>query len=1041
MLEKIISLTLKQKGVIIFLALLIVGFGIYSYVKLPVDAFPDVTNNQVDVVSYANGLSAVEIERSVTYPIEMSMRGLPKVQQMRSVTKFGLSIVTIIFDDDVDIYFARQLVFERMAEAKENIPKGVEVSMGPIATAMGEIYQFTLEGKVPSDPIKKKEYLTNLRTLEEWIVDPMLKSVPGVNEINSFGGYFKQYQVTIDPEKLLKYDVTADEVFSAIDNNNQNAGGNIMENKSDQYIIRSVGLIKTPADIENIVLRSNRGTPVFLKDVSEVKVGEAVRQGASMINGKDECVGGIVMMLKGENGKEVVKRVEEKINEINGSNVLPDGIKIVPYYDRADIVNASVNTVTKALIEGSILVLIILYLLLRSIRGAAVVLISLPLSLLTTFIIMKATGLGANLMSLGGLAISIGMIIDASIIQVENVQRHLSESGDCKSKLHTVLKAVLEVRKPSIFGELIIAITFIPILSLEGIEGKMFGPLAKTVAVALMASLFLSIFVIPVICSIILKPQAEKESALIKYVKKAYLPLLQFSMKKKKAILSAAGVMLVISILIIPFLGTEFIPIMDEGAFDMDVSLLPGVSLDRAMEANKLIGEKLKQFPELKTVVSRTGQTGVAMDTRGVDKTGYVGVMYPKNSWKENLSREELTEKMRDSLSSIPGIAFSFSQPIQCRIDELVAGTKAQLILKLFGENIDVLKQKADDIVKVISKVEGAADINAEKVSGQPYLSIEIDRSKIARYGLNISDIQNIIEIAVAGKPASKFYEENRNFDIVLRLPEEDRNSIETIGNILIPVKDGAKIPLANLASISLTEGPVQISREDGMRRIGIEMNISGRDIGSFVAEAKREIKSKVKLPAGYYITWGGQFENQQRALNKLMIIGPAAIILIILLLFVTFRSLRLTMLVISTLPFSLIGGVLSLWISGQYLSVPASVGFIVLFGVAVLNGLVLVSHISQLRDVEGMELNKAVITGSLDRLRPVLMTALISVFSLIPMLYAAGTGSEIQKPLATVVVGGLVSSTLLTLLLIPSMYGWFEKKKEYVNNQSPYNP
>ena len=1040
MLEKLISLTLKQKGVIIFLALLIIGFGIYSYIKLPVDAFPDVTNIQVDVVSYANGLSAVEIERSVTYPIEMSMRGLPKVQQMRSVTKFGLSIVTIIFDDDVDIYFARQLVFERMAEAKENIPKGVEVSMGPIATAMGEIYQFTLEGKVPADPIKKKEYLTNLRTLEEWIVDPMLKSVPGVNEINSFGGYFKQYQVTIDPEKLLKYDVTADEVYSAIENNNQNVGGNILENKSDQYIIRSVGLIKTPADIENIVLRSSRGTPVYLKDVSEVKVGEAVRQGASMINGKEECVGGIVMMLKGENGKEVVKRVEEKINEINESNVLPGGVKIVPYYDRADIVNASVNTVTRALIEGSILVLIILYLLLRSIRGAAVVLISLPLSLLTTFIIMKVTGLGANLMSLGGLAISIGMIIDASIIQVENVQRHLSEGGS-RPKLHTVLKAVLEVRKPSIFGELIIAITFIPILSLEGIEGKMFGPLAKTVAVALLASLFLSIFVIPVLCSIILKPQPEKGSIIIKYVKKAYLPLLQFSMKKRNMILGAAGVMLVISIFIIPFLGTEFIPIMDEGAFDMDVSLLPGVSLERAMEANKLIGEKLKQFPELKTVVSRTGQTGVAMDTRGVDKTGYVGVMYPKSSWKEDLSREELTEKMRDSLSSIPGIAFSFSQPIQCRIDELVAGTKAQLILKLFGENIDMLKQKADEIAKVVSKVEGATDINAEKVSGQPYLSIEIDRSKIARYGLNISDIQNIIEIAVAGKPASKFYEENRNFDIVLRLPEEDRNSVETIGNILIPTKDGAKIPLANLALISLTEGPVQVSREDGMRRIGIEMNISGRDIGSFVAEAKREIKSNVKLPAGYYITWGGQFENQQRALNKLMIIGPIAVILIILLLFVTFRSLRLTMLVISTLPFSLIGGVLSLWISGQYLSVPASVGFIVLFGVAVLNGLVLVSHISQLRDDEGMELNNAVITGSLDRLRPVLMTALISVFSLVPMLYASGTGSEIQKPLATVVVGGLVSSTLLTLLLIPSMYSWFEKKKKYADNNSSLNP
>ncbi|MGE5497888.1 MAG: efflux RND transporter permease subunit, partial [Syntrophothermus sp.] len=844
MLEKIISMTLKQKGMILFLVLLITGFGIYSFAKLPIDAFPDVTNIQVDVVSYANGLSAVEIERSVTYPIEMAMRGLPKVQQMRSVTKFGLSIVTVIFEDDVDIYFARQLVFERLSEAKENVPKGVEVSMGPVATAMGEIYQFTLEGKMPGDPEKKKEYLTHLRTIEEWIVDPMIKSVPGVNEINSFGGYFKQYQVIVDPSQLVKYDITADEVYSAIENNNQNVGGNILEKFSDQYIIRSVGLIKNTTDLENIVLKSFNGTPVFLKDVAVIKTGEAVRQGASLKNGSEEAVGGIVMMLRGENGKEVVKRVNEKVREINESSVLPDGIRIVPYYDRSDIVNASVNTVTEALVEGALLVLIILYLLLRSFRGAAVVLIGLPLSLLTTFIVMKITGLGANLMSLGGLAISIGMIIDATIIQVENVQRHLSEKKTGISGTVTVLKAVLEVRKPSIFGELIIAITFIPILSLEGIEGKMFTPLAKTVAIALLSSLFLSVFVIPVLCSLILKPEQEKESFLMRHFSRLYLPLLKYSMEKRKIILGAAGFFLLLSLFIIPRLGTEFIPVMDEGSFDMDVSLLPGVSLDRAMDANRMIGEKLKKFPELQTVVSRTGQTGVALDTRGVDKTGYVGVFYPRDKWESNLSREELTSRMRDSIADIPGIAFSFSQPIQCRIDELVAGTKAQLILKLFGEDLDVLKSKADEIVKILSGIEGATDINAEKVSGQPYLSIEIDRSRIARYGLNISDIQNIIEIAVAGKTASKFYEENRNFDIVVRLPEEQRNSVETIGGILIPAENGARIPLRDLARIELTEGPVQVSREDAMRRIGIELNIEGRDIGSFVSEAKDKIKS-----------------------------------------------------------------------------------------------------------------------------------------------------------------------------------------------------
>jgi len=1030
MLEKIISKMLYQKGMAIFIAVIITVFGVYSFIKLPIDAFPDVTNIQVEVVSRANGLSAIEIERSVTYPIEMSMRGLPKVNQMRSVTKFGLSLVTIVFEDDVDIYFARQLVFERLNEAKENVPDGVEVSMGPIATAMGEIYQFTLQGNMPNDPDKKKEYLTELRTLQEWVVNPLLKSVPGVNEINSFGGYFKQYQVIVSPEKVLKYDVTLDEVYSAIASNNQNVGGNIIERYSEQYIVRGVGLIKETADIENIVLKSYAGTPIYLKDVAEVRIGEAVRQGAALINGKEESVGGIVMMLRGENSREVVGRVKDKVNEINENNILPDGIKIVPYYDRTDIVNASVGTVAKALIEGSILVLIILYLLLRSFRGSFIVLLALPLSLLSTFIVMKIAGISANLMSLGGLAISIGMIIDATIIQVENVQRHLSLNSNENPGLLTVLKAVLEVRKPSIFGELIIAITFIPILSLEGIEGKMFGPLAITVAIALLSSLVLSIFVIPVLCSLFLKPQPEKESIIMKFVKKHYLPLLNFSMKKRKIILSFAAVFLVFSLLIIPRLGTEFIPIMDEGAFDMDVALLPGVSLDKAMEINKLVGEKLQEFPELHTVVSRTGQTGVALDTRGVDKTGYVGVFYPKSEWERNKSREELTNEMRESIEEIPGIGFGFSQPIQCRIDELVAGTRAQLIVKLFGNNIETLKTKADEIARILSRVEGVADLLTEKVSGQPYLTVEIDRVRIARYGLNIKDVQNVIEIAVAGKTASKFYEENRNFDITVRLPEENRNSVETIGNILIPTSDDSRIPLSQLATISLAEGPVQISREDGLRRIGIEMNISGRDIGSFVDEAKERIKENVSLPAGYYLTWGGQFENQQRAMAKLIIIGPAAVGLILLLLFVTFRSIRLAFLVILNLPFALIGGVFSLWISGLYLSVPASVGFVVLFGVAVLNGVVLVSHIAQLRDEEGLPLMEAVVKGSVDRLRPVLMTASIAVFSLIPMLYATGAGSEIQKPLAAVVVGGLITSTLLTLFLIPSMYGWFEKRK-----------
>ncbi len=1028
MLERIAAYSLKQKGMVLFLSLLILIVGLFSYWTLPIDAFPDVTNIQVEVVSHADGLSAIEIERNVTFPIEMSLRGLPDIEQIRSVTKFGLSIVTIVFKEKVDVYFARQLVFERLAEVREKVPKGVEVALGPIGTAMGEIYQYTLEGPMPADPQQKIAYLTNLRTLQEWIITPQLKSVPGVNEINSFGGYFKQYQVIVSPEKLLKYGVTVDDVYSAIGNNNENVGGNLLERGADQFIVRGVGLIRDVQDIGSIVLKSTGGTPTFIRDVAQVRVGEAVRMGAALKNGKDECVGGIVMMLRGENSKDVVRRVAEKVREINENNVLPEGIRIVPYYDRSDIVRASVGTVNKALVEGSLLVFIMLYLLLNSIRGSLVVLIALPLSLLATFIIMKLTGISANLMSLGGLAISIGMIIDTTIIQVENVQRHLSEEGGRHPKMYTVLRAVMEVRKPSIFGELIIALTFIPILSLEGIEGKMFGPLAITVAIALLASLFLSVFVIPALCSLFLKPHPEKESLIMRHANRIYLRMFDYALRRKRKVLGMAGALLALSLVLAPRLGTEFIPTMDEGSFDMDVSMLPGVSLAKALEVNQLVAAKLMEFPELDTVVSRIGQTGVALDTRGTDKTGYVGIFKPRSEWKRRISKEELTNEMRESLEAIPGITFGFSQPIQCRIDELVAGTRAQLIVKLFGEDIAVLSRKSSEIAKVLSTLRGGTDLNVEKVSGQPYLTINIDRSKIARYGLNISDVQKVIEIAVAGKAASQLYEETRSFPITVRLPEEKRNSLEAVSNLMITTKTGINVPLGQLADVKLVEGPLQISRQDGERRIGIEMNIMGRDIGGFVAEARKKIREQVKLPPGYYLTWGGQFENQQRAMRKLMIIGPVAVGMILLLLYLSFRSVRLALLVLSNLPFALIGGVFALFLSGQYLSVPASVGFIVLFGVAVLNGLVLVSRISQLRD-EGLGLEESVRKGSLDRLRPVLMTASIAIFSLLPMLAASGTGSEIQRPLATVVVGGLFTSTLLTLLIIPSVYGWFERK------------
>ena len=1028
MLERIIALTLKHKSFVLLAVAIMVAFGVYSYVTIPIDAFPDVSNTQVEVLSNAPGLSALEIERFVTFPIEMSMRGLPDVVQMRSITKFGLSVVTIVFKDGVDTYFARQLVFERLEEARSNVPGAVEVSMGPIASAMGEIYQYTLESTMPDDPQEQARHLTDLRTLQEWVITPLLKSVPGVNEINSFGGYFKQYQVVVKPEKLLAYNLTLDEVYRAIEENNQNVGGNILDRYSEQYIVRGVGLVKSEDDLRTIVLRSAKGTPISVRDVAEVGVGQAVRQGAALIDGNREVVGGIVMMLRGENSRVVVERVKEKVKEINENNILPAGIRIVPYYDRADIVRSSVGTVTQALFEGSVLVVIILYLMLRSFRGALVIILALPLSILLTFIVMKSVGLNANLMSLGGLAISIGMIIDAAIIQVENVQRQLGESGSSDRKLSTVLKAVLQVLTPSMFGVIIIATTFIPILSLEGLEGKMFAPLALTVATALLSSLALSIFVIPVFCAYVLKPGVEKESIVMHWARKLYSPLLNWAMRKKGIVITMAMILLVSALVLFPYLGTEFMPVMDEGAFDMDVQLLPGISLTKSLEITNLVEKKLKKFPELVTVVSRTGQTGVALEARGVDKTGFVGIFQPKSAWKTAQDRDDMIDKMRSELSGIPGMAFTFSQPIQCRIDELVAGTRAQLIIKLFGENMEVLKTKADEIGRVVGRMRGTADLVVERIAGQPYLSINIDRNKIARHGLNVSDVQNVIEIAVGGKAATQLYEENRSFDVTVRYPLEYRNSVETISKTLIATSHGYNVPLNQLADIAVIDGPVQVSREDGLRRIGIEINIKDRDIGSYVAEAKDLIREKVSLPTGYYTTWGGQFENQERATNKLMIIGPIAIGLILLLLFVTFKSIRLALLVITNLPFALIGGVFALYISGLYLSVPASVGFIVLFGVAVLNGVVLVSHISRLRQ-EGVSVQDAIIRGCHDRLRPVLMTASISVFSLIPMLYATGPGSEVQRPLATVVIGGLITSTFLTLVVLPTLYGWFERR------------
>ena len=1025
MLDKIISFSIRHKWLVVAVTLITVAGGIVALRSLPMDAFPDVTNVQVEVVTTASGKSPLEIEKLVTYQVENSLRGIPGLTQLRSTSRYGISVVTAVFKDGTDLYFARQQVAQRLGEVSGSLGEGAEISMGPVATAMGEIYQYTLDtGRETETP----EQLAELRTLQDWVVTPVLKGVEGVSEVNSFGGYIKEYQVVALPERMTQYGVGLRELYDAIGRNNSNVGGGILEAGGEQFFIRGLGLIKNTEELGEIVVATRGGAPVLVRDIARVETGHTVRQGASFINGKKEVVGGVVMMLKGSNTREVVKRVQDKVAEINSSGILPAGLKMVPYYTRDTVINKSISTITRSLTEGSVIVLVMLYVFLLSFRGSFITILTLPLAFITTFILMRQTGLTGNLMSLGGLAVSIGMLTDSTIIQVENAIHHLIPSTAPEERTAVVRKAILEVIKPSIFGVLIIALTFIPILALEGIEGKMFGPLALTVMLALFSSMLLSLTIIPALCVLVLAPAKDKESPVLRSAKRLYLPALAWSMAHKKPVIAGSLLLLAGSLAVVPFLGTEFVPVMDEGSFDMDTSILPGASLDTSAGLAGKVEAKLKTFPELVTVVSRTGWTGRAVEARGVESTGFVGILKPRGEWKTAKTREELFERMREALSVFPGLVVGFSQPIQCRIDELVAGTRSQLAIRLFGDDLGVLTQKAAEIAAVLGKVEGAKDVAMERQGGQSYVYVEINRMLLSRYGLNVSDINEVIETALGGKSAGVVYEGDKAFDITLRLPEKERNSLKAIGGlIIISPATGARLPLSMLADIKRVEGPVQIGRESGKRLILVEANVSGRDLGGFVAEVQKKIKEKVSLPEGYYLTWGGQFENQQRAMKKLMLIVPAVILLIFLLLAITFNSLRQALLVLLNLPLALVGGILGLYISGQYLSVPAAVGFIALFGVAVLNGVVLVTYINQLRQ-HGHSIAEAIPLGCERRLRPVLMTAAITIASLVPMLYATGPGSEVQKPLAVVVIGGLLTSTLLTLLVLPALYAFFSK-------------
>lgn len=1027
MIDGIIRFAVSQRVLVLLMVAVLIGAGIYSLQHLPIDAVPDVTNVQVQVLTAAPSLAPLEIERQITFPVEVSMSGLPGLTEIRSISRFGLSVVTVVFDDSTDIYFARQLVLERLGEARDQIPENIgSPEMGPISTGLGEIYQYELRGEPGSG-----NDATTLRTIQDWNVRRQLLGVPGVVEVNSFGGLEKQYQVRLDPARLQSYSLTLRDVLEAVEQNNANVGGAYIEHGQEQYLLRGIGLAENADDIANIIVRTGKeGVPVYVRDLGEVVTGATVRQGAVTADGNGEIVAGIAMMLKGENSRTVVQRIRDRVEAVR--KTLPKGVDLIPFYDRTELVNRTVFTVSKNLIEGAILVIIVLILLLGNWRGALLVATIIPLSMLFAAILMRVFNVSGNLMSLGSL--DFGLIVDGAVIVVENTVRRRAEaqhSGSQEPPERTILEACLEVGRPVVFAVAIITIVYLPILSLSGIEGKMFKPMALTVVFALVGALILSLTYVPAAMTFILRGRvSEKESIFIRFAKRWYKPALEFVLKNRAQTLAITTALVLASFALFPFLGAEFIPRLEEGSLAIQIQRLPSVSLTRSIETAGAVEAILRKFPEVTKVVSKTGRAEVATDPMGVDLSDVYVELKPHDEWTSASTREELVEKIGKSLEDgMPEATFSFSQPIELRVAELISGVRSDVAIKLFGDDLETLNKVANQIAGIAGKVRGAEDVKVEQVSGLPQLQIKPDRAAIARYGINVADVNDVVESVIAGKPAGLVYEGEQRFNLVIRLSEDTSRDIETIKNLLVPAPNGARVPLSQLADIKLIEGPAQISREDTRRRIGVELNVRGRDIKSFVDEARGAIEKQVKLPPGYYLTWGGQFENLQRATSRLMIVVPLALFLIFMLLFTTFNSMRQAILIYTSIPLAIVGGILALFVRGLPFSISAGVGFIALFGVAVLDGIVMVSYINKLRD-EGKSLDQAVREGAEARLRPILMTALVASLGFVPMALSTSAGAEVQRPLATVVIGGLLISTVLKLLVLPMLYRWFERER-----------
>lgn len=1024
MIISLVRAMLAQRLVIVVIALILMGFGLHAAQHLSVDAFPDVTNVQVQIATEAVGRSPEEIERLVTVPLEIAMTGMPGLEEMRSLNKSGLSIITLVFTDATDVYFARQLVMERLLEVASKMPAGITPRLGPVSTGLGEVYQYTIDHPDDGERALTVEELTKRRIVQDWIVRPMLRSIPGVAEINSQGGYVKQYHVLTNPNKLRHYDLTLEQVEKAIAENNANASGGILPTGSEQYLVKGVGLIRTLQDIGNIVLSEERGVPVFVRDVAEVKLGTEVRAGAIIKGGYTESASGIVLMIRGGNAKEIVGRVKTKVAEINEQNLLPDGLQIVPYYDRTDLVDAALWTVSKVLMEGIFLVIIVLFIFLGDVRSSLIVVATLVVTPLLTFMVMNHQGISANLMSLGGLAIAIGLMVDSTVVVVENVFHRLGHSDSApESRTRAIVDAVAEVGTPVIFGICIIILVFLPLMTLQGMEGKLFSPLAFTIAIALAISLIVSLTLSPVLCAYVLKGgTAEHDTRVIIGLKKTYRFLLNAALKKGRLTVITALGLLLLSFMLFPFLGKSFIPTLQEGALTPQINRVASISLAEAIEMEMEAMKAISQVPGVKSVVSKLGRGESPADPAGQNESDPMVTLDP-NSGR---TQDEVDDDIRKLLEVLPGVNIVLSQPIAERVDEMVTGVRSEIAVKIFGDDLDKLRELSEQIARILRTVPGAQDIRIERLSGQQSLTIDIDRNAIARNGINVADVHELIETAVGGREVSILYEGERRFSIVVRFPQHFRDSIESIRNLLLRAPDGVTVPLYTVASINIVDGPAQVSRENAKRRVVVGSNVEGRDLGGFVAEVQERIAKEVKLPDGYFFEWGGQFENMERAMNTLSIIVPVTIAAIFFLLFMLFNSIKLAALIILVLPFASIGGVFGLFVTGEYLSVPASVGFIALWGIAVLNGVVLISYIRKLRD-EGVAVREAVIRGCEQRFRPVLMTATVAMLGLVPFLFATGPGSEVQRPLAIVVIGGLITSTLLTLVVLPVLYRWFD--------------